>query len=154
MNELHVDQRMISADECTPLLRPAGDRVWSIARVILEERVPIAYLQDVVPLEFVRATRYERVLRVGLDVLRARGGPDLSHSTTQITAVLADRRLRDLLDLARGAVLLKLEACLTASGGSIVDYSNSYFVPGYFQFHVVRRVGGERTARNGNGRAG
>ncbi len=122
--------------------------------MILEERVPIAYLQDVVPLEFIRASDMREFSGSVLDVLRARGGPDLSHSTTQITAVLADRRLRDLLDLARGAVLLKLEACLTASGGSIVDYSNSYFVPGYFRFHVVRRVGGERTARNGNGRAG
>ncbi|MFT3892508.1 MAG: hypothetical protein QM730_12805 [Anaerolineales bacterium] len=25
--------------------------------------------------------------------------------------------------------------------GKIVDYTASYFIPGYFNFHVVRRIG-------------
>jgi GntR family transcriptional regulator len=154
MGEVRVEQRLIGADECKSMERPQGDRVWCIARVILEERVPIAYLEDVVPFEFLRARDLKEFSGSVLDLLRSRGAPDLSHSLTQITAVSADRRLRDLLDLARGAVLLKLEACLTAHGGSVVDYSNSYFVPGYFRFHVVRRVGGERSAPSGNGRGG
>ncbi len=154
MGEVRVEQRLIDAGECKCMQRPPGDRVWWIARVILEERVPIAYLEDVVPLEFLRAGDLKEFSGSVLDLLRSRGVADPSHSLTQITAVSADRRLRDLLDLARGAVLLKLEACLTAHGGSVVDYSNSYFVPGYFRFHVVRRVGGERGARSSNGRGG
>jgi GntR family transcriptional regulator len=35
---------------------------------------------------------------------------------------------------------LRLEAQLIAQDGQVVDYSNSYFVPGYFRFHVVRRI--------------
>lgn len=154
MGEVRVEQRLIAAEECTRMQRAPGEHAWSIARVILEEKTPIAYLEDVVPLEFLRATDLAEFSGSVLDLLRSRGAPMLSHSLTQITAVAADRRLRDLLDLARGAVLLKLEACLTANGGTIVDYSNSYFVPGYFRFHVVRRVGGDRNSRNGNSHAG
>jgi GntR family transcriptional regulator len=28
------------------------------------------------------------------------------------------------------------------AGGKVLDFSYSYFIPGYFHFHVVRRVGG------------
>jgi GntR family transcriptional regulator len=31
-------------------------------------------------------------------------------------------------------------ARLYSDAGAIVDFSNSYFLPGYFRFHVVRRV--------------
>lgn len=37
---------------------------------------------------------------------------------------------------ARGAA-----AHLYAEIGRVIDYSFSYFLPGYFHFHVVRRVG-------------
>jgi len=37
-------------------------------------------------------------------------------------------------------VLLKFVASLYSDSGAIVDYSNSYFLPGYFRFHVVRSV--------------
>ena len=154
MGEVRLEQRLIGAAEGERLQRPQSDRVWSIARVILEERVPIAYLEDVVPLELLRANDLKEFSGSVLDLLRSHGAVDLSHSLTQITAVSADRRLRDLLDLARGTVLLKLEACLTAHNGTVVDYSNSFFVPGYFRFHVVRRVGGEGSVRIGNGRGG
>ena len=35
-------------------------------------------------------------------------------------------------------------ARLYATDGRVVDYSHSYFLPGYFHFHVVRRVSGRR----------
>jgi hypothetical protein len=30
---------------------------------------------------------------------------------------------------------------LSDISGRVVDYSHSYFLPGFFRFHVVRRVG-------------
>jgi GntR family transcriptional regulator len=154
MGGLRVEQRPIAPAECICMKRAAQEKVWSITRVILEDHVPIAYLEDVVPIDFLQTGDLKGFSGSVLDLLRTRGAPPLSHSLTQITAVAADRRLRALLDLARGAVLLKLEACLTANGGMVVDYSNSYFVPGYFRFHVVRRVGGDRAPRSGNGHGG
>jgi GntR family transcriptional regulator len=39
-------------------------------------------------------------------------------------------------------VLLQFIAHLYATDGRMVDYSISYFLAGYFRFHVVRKVGG------------
>jgi GntR family transcriptional regulator len=45
------------------------------------------------------------------------------------------------LGIQRGDVLLRFIAYLYTSAGRVVDYSFSDFLPGYFRFHVVRRVG-------------
>jgi GntR family transcriptional regulator len=45
------------------------------------------------------------------------------------------------LEIQRGDVLLCFVATLYTVDGLVVDYSHSYFLPGYFRFHVVRRVG-------------
>jgi GntR family transcriptional regulator len=37
--------------------------------------------------------------------------------------------------------LLHFASQLYDATGSVVDYSMSYFIPGYFHFHVNRRVG-------------
>ena len=41
----------------------------------------------------------------------------------------------------RDDVLLHFVAYLYSKEGRVVDYSFSYFLPGYFRFHVVRKVG-------------
>jgi GntR family transcriptional regulator len=43
--------------------------------------------------------------------------------------------------IQRGDVLLRFIAYLYSTDGKVVDYSYSYFLPGYFKFHVIRRVG-------------
>jgi GntR family transcriptional regulator len=45
------------------------------------------------------------------------------------------------LQIQRGDVLLRFEAFLYDISGRVVDYSFSYFLPGVFRFHVVRKVG-------------
>ena len=47
-----------------------------------------------------------------------------------------------MLEIQRGDVLLKLTALLFTASGQVIDFSHSYFLPGYFKFHVVRKVGG------------
>ncbi len=44
-------------------------------------------------------------------------------------------------DIRRGDVLLMLEANLVTQSGKVVDYSHSYFLPGYFRLHVNRKIG-------------
>ncbi|MCK7478942.1 MAG: hypothetical protein M0C28_17420 [Candidatus Moduliflexus flocculans] len=39
----------------------------------------------------------------------------------------------------------------TRDDGRVVDYSYSYFLPGYFHFHVVRRGRGSEFYRLGQG---
>jgi GntR family transcriptional regulator len=45
------------------------------------------------------------------------------------------------LGIQRGDVLLYFIADLYTTSGAVIDHSYSYFLPGYFRFHVVRRVG-------------
>jgi GntR family transcriptional regulator len=40
----------------------------------------------------------------------------------------------------RGDVLLHFYSQLFDQNGNTADYSLSYFIPGYFHFHIVRRV--------------
>jgi len=64
----------------------------------------------------------------------------LSHSRTDIVIEAADLPTARKLHIQRGDMLLKLDAQLYSRDGHIVDYSLSYFVAGYFRFHVVRRI--------------
>jgi GntR family transcriptional regulator len=45
------------------------------------------------------------------------------------------------LGIQRRDVLLFFDATLFTADGRLVDHSYSYYLPGYFHFHVVRRVG-------------
>jgi DNA-binding GntR family transcriptional regulator len=45
------------------------------------------------------------------------------------------------LSLQPGSALLMLEEVLYSVEGKPIDYSRNYFVPGHFDFHVIRRVG-------------
>jgi GntR family transcriptional regulator len=110
----------------------------------------VAFLTDVVPCKYLCGKDLQTPppdAEVGfhgsvLDFLLGRGWPLLSHSRTELAAQVADTELARALRIARGAPLLRLEAQLYAQDGPVVDYSISYFVPGYIRFHVVRRVAG------------
>jgi GntR family transcriptional regulator len=76
-----------------------------------------------------------------LDYLLQRGDP-LSLSRADISAIGAPAEVAKMLEIQRDDVLLKFTSRLYSASGKVVDYSVSYFVPGYFHFHIVRRVGG------------
>jgi len=56
--------------------------------------------------------------------------------------VAAPSDIARAFQIQRGDVLLKFVSRLMDTSGRVVDFSESYFLPGYFRFHVVRRVGG------------
>jgi GntR family transcriptional regulator len=76
-----------------------------------------------------------------LDLLLNRGDPALSSSRCEIKAIAASQSVAKALSIQRGDSLLYFESVLYTQDGSAVAYSQSYFLPGYFKFHVVRRVG-------------
>jgi GntR family transcriptional regulator len=76
-----------------------------------------------------------------LDLLLKRGSPALISSRCDINAFPAATDIARAMRIQRGDVLLRFIAYLYATTGRVVDYSFSYFLPGYFNFHVVRRVG-------------
>ena len=124
--------------------------VTVVTRVIIVDGRRVAHLTDVTPVKYLRRAALlgdgdDHAVSVFhgsvLDLFLARGWPVLAHSRTELIAEAADSDLARLLHVQRGAPLLQLEAQLFAQGGQVVDYSRSYFVPGQFRFHVVRKIG-------------
>lgn len=136
MGDLQIIKRKRTEDE------PGDVEVLEISRVIMTDNQPVAVLIDVIPADLVSVKELGSEFHGSvLDLLLKRGQPELDYSATDINAVAADSRVADRLGVDRGAVLLVLEAGLFDRDGQIVDRSASYFLPGVFRFHVVRRVG-------------
>jgi len=142
VSDLNIE--VVSADEeiATALNVPTGMRLTRVGRVIRTDSRPVAYLVDTLPeeslqLEDLPADFHGSVL----DFLLSRGDP-LKTSRANVTAIGATAEVAKALEIQRGDVLLHFHSQLFDNSGKVVDYSLSYFIPGYFHFHIMRRVGG------------
>ena len=142
MGEAEIEERPATQSEQTELGLKLPSMVLSVARAIEVNNRPVAYLHDVLPIEFLRKDDLSGSFHGSvIDVLLKRSDPPLSYSMTKLAAVSADRDLSVLLDIVPTTPLMRLEARLYSKDNQVVDYSISHFVPGYFDFHVVRRIG-------------
>jgi GntR family transcriptional regulator len=142
---LQLEERIASPDEMVRLSLPADSpaHVLSVDRVIAVEGRPVAHLRDVVPRVLMRlADLGDDFSGSVLDVLLGRGTPTPVTSRTEIAAEGASAQISSLLGIPPGTALLKLVGQLYGYDEQVLDYSVSYFVPGCFRFHVMRRVGG------------
>jgi GntR family transcriptional regulator len=129
-------------DEILTLGLEPGECVLDVRRVIIAEDRPAAFLIDVLPLDVLTPEDLEDGFTGSvLDILLHRGRPSLHVSRTDINAVTASEEVARALGIQRGDALLCFCADLYTTSGEIVDHSYSYFLPGYFDFHVVRQVG-------------
>jgi GntR family transcriptional regulator len=139
-----LDYETIPADGkiAAELELPEHTPVLRIKRVFYTEKQPIAYLEDILPEGILKAEELKEGFTGSvLDSLLKRGVPALSHSKTFISATAATPEIARALQIQRSDVLLCFTAQLFTKEASVIDYSISYFIPGYFRFHVVRRVG-------------
>jgi GntR family transcriptional regulator len=142
LGELKVDSRSASAEEGKALETKEGEQVVAVSRIILAEGRAVAFLVDILPGNILMpADVHDGFTGSVLDLLLKRGTPPLSRSRTEINAVTASPEVARALGIQRGDVLLRFTAFLYSTDGRVVDYSYSYFLPGYFRFHVLRRVG-------------
>jgi GntR family transcriptional regulator len=142
VGQLEVRERPPEGEEAEILGVAPGEQVVEIARTMLASGRPVAYLVDVLRASLVP----KRALRKGfrgsvLDLLLERAEPALGYSRTEITAVAAPQQVARQLKIQRGDVLLLFDAYLFSKEGAAIDHSYSYFLPGIFRFHVLRRVG-------------
>lgn len=111
-------------------------------RVMHAEGRSIAYLEDILPRNVLSLEDLKQEFTGSvLDLLIRRGKPPLDKSFTEINAVPAPSYVARALEIQRGDVLLMFEADLFDINGKAVDHSLSYFLPGYFRFHVLRKIG-------------
>ena len=76
-----------------------------------------------------------------LDLLINRDDIPLASSKCDISAIGASSDIADALMIEANDPLLYFSSLLFSTRGRIIDSSFSYFIPGYFHFHIVRRVG-------------
>lgn len=141
MGDLLVSEKQADPVEAENLNVPGGCSLVQISRVIYADDRPVAYLVDKLPPDILT----EQELSAGftgsvLDFMQKRGDPVLDRSFTEIQAVPATAAIARSLEIQRGDVLLLFTARLIDSAERVIDYSLSYFLPGYFRFHVIRRI--------------
>ncbi len=142
MGDLEVEHLPASEEYARGLSINIDDPVHVISRVIHAEGRPVAYLIDVLPDDMLTKDELSDGFTGSiLDLLLKRGTPPLTSSRCEVTAVQAKSDVAKALKIQRGDVLLRFIAYLYSVNGRVVDYSYSYFLPGYFNFHVIRRVG-------------
>jgi len=142
VSNLSIDQVTADADNAANLGIAAGSSVMRVSRVIRADKRPVAYLVDTLPEDVLHLADLPIQFHGSvLDLLLERGD-SLKTSRANISAIGATADVAKALEIQRGDVLLHFYSQLFDERGKVVDYSLSYFIPGYFHFHVVRRVGG------------
>lgn len=141
VSDLSIESIRADEELAQALDAAVGEPLTRVRRVIRAEGRPVAYLVDILPEKVLSAKDlppefYGSVL----DFLLARGDP-LTTSRANVSAIGATAEVAKPLEIQRGDVLLHFNAQLYNVNGKVVDYSLSYFIPGYFHFHVVRHVG-------------
>jgi GntR family transcriptional regulator len=142
IGDLKIEHRTADTEIAKALSLQPDDQVLQVSRVIHAEGRPVAFLIDILPEELLPAEELEAGFTGSvLDLLLKRGTPVLVSSRCEINAVQAKVDVAKALRIQRGDVMLRFVAYLYTTNGRVVDYSFSYFLPGYFNFHVIRRVG-------------
>lgn len=141
ISDLNVES-IVADEELSALLGvPQDANLTRVRRVIRAESRPVAYLVDILPEEILHIKDLPADFHGSvLDCLLERGDL-LTSSRANVSAIGASAEVAKPLEIQRGDVLLHFHAQLFNAENKIVDYSLSYFIPGYFHFHVVRRVG-------------
>ena len=141
VGELHVEQIDADEDNAKHLDVPVGTRLTRVQRVISADGRPVAYLVDTLSTDFLKpGDMPESFTGSVLDFMLARGDK-LTTSRAAISATNATAEVAKALEIQRGDVLLQFTSQIYTETGAVVDYTFSYFIPGYFNFHVVRRIG-------------
>ena len=141
VSDLHVESVYADQELASALTLSLAARLTRVRRVIRADNRPVAYLVDVLPEDVLRPADLPTSFTGSvLDFLLGRGDP-LTTSRAAVSAIGATADVAKALEIQRGDVLLHFASQLYHSNGKVVDYSLTYFIPGYFNFHVVRRVG-------------
>lgn len=142
VSNLSVEQIKADVIAAENLNLAVGTPLLYVRRVICADARPVAYLVDTLPEDFLHLDDLPVDFHGSvLDLLLGRGD-SLKSSRANISAIGATAEVAKALQIQRGDVLLHFNSQLFDGEGRTVDYSLTYCIPGYFHFHVVRRVGG------------
>jgi GntR family transcriptional regulator len=141
MGDLKISKIEANSEQAKALQVEEGASLIYVSRVILTDDRPVAFLVDILPQDVLTQEDLQEGFNGSvLDFLLRRNQPKLTKSLTDIQAYAASSTIARALEIQRGDVLQKFSARLYTEENKVIDYSTSYFLPGYFRFQVVRRV--------------
>ena len=146
VSDLHIEQMEADKGVADGLCVEEGTQIICVRRVMRAEGRPVAYLIDSLPVDILNLDDLTNEFRGSvLDYLIGTGS-NLQVSRAAISATNAAADVAKALEIQRDDVLLRFISQLYDTAGRVVDFSVSYFIPGYFHFHVNRRIGNVTTA--------
>ncbi len=141
VSDLNIETTVADEELAKMLDVPVGEHLTRVRRVVRTDNRPVAYLVDTLPEDVLLMDDFPVDFHGSvLDFLLDRGDA-LKTSRTNVSAIGATAEVAKAIEIQRGDVLLHFYSQLFDDRGKAVDYSLSYFIPGYFHFHIVRRVG-------------
>jgi GntR family transcriptional regulator len=141
VSDLSIETVTADAELAAALSISVGKNLTRVRRVVRADNRPVAYLVDTLPEDILHVDDFPADFHGSvLDFLLERGD-SLASSRANVSAIGATAEVAKAIEIQRGDVLLHFYSQLFDDHGKVVDYSLSYFIPGYFHFHVVRRVG-------------
>ncbi|MCE9645004.1 MAG: GntR family transcriptional regulator [Chloroflexi bacterium] len=141
VSDLNIEAIFADTELAAALNVPEDSPLTRVRRVIRADNRPVAYLVDTLPEKTLNPDDLLADFHGSvLDFLLARGD-SVASSRANVSAIGGTAEVAKALEVQRGDVLLHFYSQLFDHNGRVVDYSLSYFIPGYFNFHVVRRVG-------------
>ncbi len=139
---LRLSVQEVGADEqvATRLNLAPGTPLTCVRRSIAVDGCSAAYLVDFVPGEVLAPETVDGSFDGSvLDLLMQRASVRICQAVAEITAINADARLAEQLDTEPGEALLLLSETLLTEEFVPVEFSRNYFLPDFFDFHVLRR---------------
>ena len=141
--DLEVREEPSSPEIARHLGIPEGSPIISISRVKAAQGQAVAYMHDVFPATLVDIQTIRSEFKgSAIDFLLEQGSPELSYAWTNISATHAGSGIGGKLGIDPQRVLLVLEEIVYSTENVTVEYSRNYFVPDYFNFHLIRQIKG------------
>ena len=141
VSDLNIERIEADAEHAGELGLETGTCVTRVRRVMRADTRPVAYLIDTLPEDVLKVADLPQDFDGSVLDFMLERGDDLRISRAAISATNATAEVAKALEIQRGDVLLRFISQLYLGEGRVLDYTFSYFIPGYFNFHVVRRIG-------------
>jgi len=136
---LQVREEPADAELADRLQATPGTLLTSVRRVIVVDKVPVAYMLDVVLSSVLPSVAVDESFNGSvLDLLKQKQEQPIAQAMADIVALNADASLADRLGLEPGQAVLLIEETLFDKRGMSIGFSENYFVPDFFRFRVVR----------------
>lgn len=115
------------------------------ANIFLADAVPVIYCIDSIPAGLVnQAYRDEELHGPVYSFLAKRCGQRLDYNIAKLLPVVADEKLSGLLQCPPGSPLHYFEETGFNGDGIPIIYSEEFYRPEYFSFHIIRKMTSSR----------